>query len=74
MRVAPLTTWLFVSTNPSGVTTKPEPLPVGMIGAIGTARPRRERGPRAGRGAGTSTSMRTTEGLTSAATAVMVRE
>ena len=29
MRFAPLTTWLLVSTKPSGVTMKPEPLPVG---------------------------------------------
>jgi len=29
---APWTTWLFVRTKPSGVNTKPEPLPVTSCG------------------------------------------
>ena len=72
IRLAPLTTWLLVSTNPSGVTTNPDPLPVAWSGRWPGRWPR---GPRGGAvGAGPSTSMRTTEGLTSAATSVTVRE
>ncbi len=69
IRLAPLTTWLLVSTKPSGVNTNPDPLPTDSLGA---------RGRRPGRCWPFSpppwTSMRTTDGLTAAATAVTVRE
>ena len=35
MRFAPCTTWLFVSTYPSGVITNPEPLPEDSPGCRG---------------------------------------
>ena len=49
MRFAPLTTWLLVSTKPSGVSTKPEPLPTASAaraagpGAAGASRLRPSR-------------------------------
>ncbi len=75
IRLAPLTTWLLVSTYPSGVITKPEPLPDGCPGG--------RLGPRCGRRPAVSgppsspcpsTSIFTTDGLTSAATVVTVCE
>ena len=68
MRFAPLTTWLFVSTYPSGVTTNPEPLPIARLGPAPRSPPL---GPA---GAGPCTSIFTTEALTCSATDVTVRE
>jgi len=57
--LAPLTTWLLVSTKPSGVNTKPEPVP--------SMRPREPRRPAPPCAARWRTSMLTTAGPTASA-------
>ena len=71
-RLAPCTTWLLVMTKPSGVKTKPEPLPAGTSAKASSPAPARG-GVRA-RLSRRRTSMFTTDGLTWRAAAMTARE
>ena len=67
IRVARSTTWLFVSTKPSGANTNPDPLDVAGRPSRWRARPRRG-------GTGTATSRCTTAGATRSTTSVTAAE
>ena len=68
---APCTTWLLVMMKPSGVKTKPEPLPAGIWRKASSPPGARRRSRSVSR---RRTSMFTTEGLTRRAAAMTARE